>query len=555
MKNYSLKTRIICITFLISLIVPAVSYYVVSRNSQTSKIYQDIANITLNRVEASGEMLSNFRQIRVDVRSIGLINNTKTDIQKYMTATSAAVEQFEKSKSKLEALLSTEVEKKKFQEMDLAWQDFLNFGKGLLVLAEKGDQSSFDKIAEDVRLICPVKKEGVEKHIREFIEIQKLESSQMVALARASESETARYALLGTIAGLMAAIGIGFYFASSVSKSLEESIQSMLGAVNQLNMKSTETSDVSQKISRSSVQQASSLQQTVSAIDEISAMVSRNADSASCAAVSSDETTRSVQNGKVRVEDMLSSIKAIANGNEEFVKQMQSSNKEISDIVLVIEEISRKTQVINDIVFQTKLLSFNASVEAARAGDHGKGFAVVAEEVGNLASMSGKAANEISSLLTDSVAKVSEIVESSREIMNRVVEQSKIKVDHGTKTAHDCAKALDEISNKISSMSVMVKEISVASQEQSTGIREVNMAMSHLDEMTQVNTEVAKSASATASDLKLEADNLQAIVSQLTVLVRGGSDAKERGQVDILKPAGTPLKPRIVPAVDDVNFG
>jgi methyl-accepting chemotaxis protein len=89
---------------------------------------------------------------------------------------------------------------------------------------------------------------------------------------------------------------------------------------------------------------------------------------------------------------------------------MNKSNDEISSIVKVIAEIGDKTKVINDIVFQTKLLSFNASVEAARAGEQGKGFAVVAEEVGNLATMSGKAAEEISSMLGDSMGKVELIV-------------------------------------------------------------------------------------------------------------------------------------------------
>lgn len=77
---------------------------------------------------------------------------------------------------------------------------------------------------------------------------------------------------------------------------------------------------------------------------------------------------------------------------------MKISNKKITEITKVISEVAAKTQVINEIVFKTKLLSFNASVEAARAGDQGRGFSVVAEEVGNLAKMSGDAAKEISNI-------------------------------------------------------------------------------------------------------------------------------------------------------------
>ncbi|EQC49763.1 methyl-accepting chemotaxis protein [Bacteriovorax sp. DB6_IX] len=88
-------------------------------------------------------------------------------------------------------------------------------------------------------------------------------------------------------------------------------------------------------------------------------------------------------------------MNGIKNSNEAILTTTSEGNKKINEIVSVINEISEKTKVINDIVFQTKLLSFNASVEAARAGEHGKGFAVVAEEVGNLAQMSGKAAEEM----------------------------------------------------------------------------------------------------------------------------------------------------------------
>ena len=326
---------------------------------------------------------------------------------------------------------------------------------------------------------------------------------------------------MGTIAGLLAAVLIGTWFAAKVSAALDQNIKVLATGVSQINNMSKETAEVSTKISSSSIQQASSLQETVASIDEISAMVARNADSAASAADTSVTTTKSAQHGKERVEEMLQSINAISHGNDEINHQMQKTNQEISEIVDVIQEISSKTQVINEIVFQTKLLSFNASVEAARAGEHGKGFAVVAEEVGNLAAMSGKASNEISEMLTRSVQRVTNIVEGTKVLMDRLINENKKKVQLGTKTANECANALDEILINVSSMNDMVREISVASQEQSTGVREVNKAMSELDQVTRTNSDVAHASSATASDLKQEADRLAVIVSQLTVLVQG----------------------------------
>ena len=279
--------------------------------------------------------------------------------------------------------------------------------------------------------------------------------------------------------------------------------------------------DVSSKLSEATTEQAASLQETVASIDEISAMVARNADRASSSAKSSEITTLSAQKGKDKVEQMLESINAISDGNDEIINQMQKSNREISDIVQVIQEISEKTKVINDIVFQTKLLSFNASIEAARAGEHGKGFAVVAVEVGNLASMSGKAADEISSMLSRSVKKVTDIVEGTKGLMDNLIRQSKQKVDFGTTTAKECAQALDEILSNVSSVNEMVREISEASNEQSTGVREVNKAMSELDQVTQSNSAIGNESSVTARGLKTQSERLTSLVDDLTVLVDG----------------------------------
>ena len=478
--------------------------------------------MSLARVDKLGEMLANFRQIRVEVRSLGLINNSTFDADNYVAGTVKAIGEFEQSKNEFESLLRTDEEKENFKQMNIAWDDFYEFGRGLLVLAKKGDAESFNKLAEDVRVICPIKKEGVEKIIRDFISKQKLETQKLVAEAKESEVTTLQFALAGTFAGLLGAVLIGFWFATKISSALDQNIQVLAKGVAEINTKSQETAIVSDKISSASSQQAASLQETVTSIDEISAMVARNADSAASAAQTTLTTTKSAQNGKYKVEEMLESIHAISNGNDEINRQIQKSNSEISEIVNLIQEISQKTQVINDIVFQTKLLSFNASVEAARAGEHGKGFAVVAEEVGNLAAMSGNAANEISAMLTKSVQRVSDIVEGTKVLMDKLISQSKEKIMVGTSTAKQCATALDDILINVSSMSEMVKEISIASQEQSSGVREVNRAMSDLDQVTKANSEVALSSSLTASDLKQEADKLAEIVSELTTLVQGG---------------------------------
>ena len=289
---------------------------------------------------------------------------------------------------------------------------------------------------------------------------------------------------------------------------------------------SEQMASVAGKLSEASTEQAASLQETVASIDEIAAMIARNADSAATSAKMSEQSTIIAQKGKEKSELMMESIEAIASGNDEIIKQMQKSNTEISEIVKVIQDIGQKTQVINDIVFQTKLLSFNASVEAARAGEHGRGFAVVAEEVGNLASMSGKAATEITDMLTKSVNRVTEIVNGTKGLMENLIRQSKEKVESGNETARECSKALEDILTNVSSVNEMVREISTASQEQSTGVHEVNKAMSELDSVTQSNSGIAQDSSKAATGLKQQAARLNSLVGELTKMVGGTTTEK-----------------------------
>lgn len=521
MKDLSIKTRVMFQAMIISSIVPIVAFLIVTRNNQTAKVYQDIAHVSLEKIEKLGELEANFRQVRVEVRSLAIIDNTLSDQSQFIKQTEKAIESFEKSKKEYAALITTDDEKKQLADLDAKWTDFYEFGKGLLVLATKGDPESIKKLAEAIRVHCPVKKEAVEKIIHIINEKEKATSASLVVAAKESEANTQLFAIIGTLFGIFGAITIGMIFATRVNNSLQKSIESLVKGVSEINKKSQVTSDIASKISFSSNDQASSIQNTVTSIDEISAMVARNADSASSAANNSDVTINSAQKGKEKAEDMLDSIKAISSGNEELINQMEKTNKEISEIVDVIKEISQKTQVINDIVFQTKLLSFNASVEAARAGENGKGFSVVAEEVGNLASMSGSAANEISSMLAKSVSKVNETVQNSKRLMDTMMNQSKLKIESGTRTAQECASSLDEILANASSMGHMVREISNACQEQSVGIREVNKAMNNLDLLSKTNNEVASTSSDTAEKLKEEAGKLGEIVGHLNRLVKG----------------------------------
>ena len=221
---------------------------------------------------------------------------------------------------------------------------------------------------------------------------------------------------------------------------------------------------------------------------------------------------------------MIQTIQEISQNNDQMAENMKTNNSEMSEIVTMINEISSKTQVINDIVFQTKLLSFNASVEAARAGEHGKGFAVVAEEVGNLATMSGTASKEIEELLQTSTQKVESIVSDTKTRVESMVLSSKDKIDTGVDVAKQCGITLDQLVGNSADAKKLVNEVARACNEQSIGVNEITKAMNQLDESTHLNTQAAVQSSKHSEGLLDISNHTERIVLDLQGAVLGKKD-------------------------------
>ncbi len=216
--------------------------------------------------------------------------------------------------------------------------------------------------------------------------------------------------------------------------------------------------------------QAGSLEQTASSMEELTTTVKQNAENAHTAnqlVVSASGVARRGGDVVGQVVDTMGSIK--------------ESSRKIVDIIGVIDGIA----------FQTNILALNAAVEAARAGEQGRGFAVVAAEVRNLAQRSASAAKEIKTLIVDSVEKV----------------------DTGSKLVDQAGQTMGEIVTSVKRVADIMSDITAASQEQSSGIEEVNHAIAQMDEMTQQNASLVEQAAAAASGMQDQAAALAQAVS------------------------------------------
>ncbi|HEX5353546.1 MAG TPA: methyl-accepting chemotaxis protein [Rhodanobacteraceae bacterium] len=285
----------------------------------------------------------------------------------------------------------------------------------------------------------------------------------------------------------------------------------LCGIVGRVRLGSDEVSVAAQQISRGNddlsqrtQEQASSLEETASSMEEMTSTVKQNAENASHA----NQLARGAREQAERGGE-------VAGHAVNAMGEIDASSRKIADIVGLIDEIA----------FQTNLLSLNAAVEAARAGEQGRGFAVVASEVRNLAQRSAAAAKEIKTLIGESVEKVRT----------------------GTELVQKTGKTLVEIVDSVKKVTDIVGEIAAASQEQSAGIDQVNRAVMQMDETTQQNAALVEESAAASRSLEDQASDLSRQIAFFNIQ-HGEAASGEVGAV--LSRASQSVKaPEVVAAV------
>ena len=251
---------------------------------------------------------------------------------------------------------------------------------------------------------------------------------------------------------------------------LQQTIQAIAVATREVASASAEISSGTTDLSQRTEEQAASLEETSASMEQISSIVKKNADNAQQANQFTNSTREVADRGGAVVAQAVSAMARI-----------EGSSGKISDIISIIDEIAR----------QTNLLALNAAVEAARAGEAGRGFAVVASEVRSLAQRSSQAAKDIKDLITSSTGQVKEGV----ELVNKT------------------GASLTEILGSIKKVAEIVSDIAAASAEQSSGIDQVNIALTQMDEVTQQNSALVEQNAAAAKALEQQSQTMDERVS------------------------------------------
>lgn len=282
--------------------------------------------------------------------------------------------------------------------------------------------------------------------------------------------------LIVNIGTLTLLILLGLMISNSITKPIKSAIDGLNMGSEEVGSAASQVAAASQALAEGASQQAAAVQETSSTLEETSSMVHQNRENTQQAAVLARQAKQYAERSNDEMNEMSRSM-----------SELKNSSNEIAKIIKVIDEIA----------FQTNILSLNAAVEAARAGDAGKGFAVVAEEVRNLAQRSAQAAKDTTVIIESNI----DLSENSVNIAKAVKE------------------SVGSIAEQATKVSDLLEEISVATNEQAQGVEQINKAVSQMEMALQSNAATADESASASRSLQEQAINVRDIVDSLIALV------------------------------------
>ena len=460
--------------------------------------------VTLNKISETNAMAS--REVRKEL----LLNN----LGEIKLAAESGVNNnwFENAKLRgddlstaYESLISDNEDKLLFSEAQVARNVFLDAARKMLGMVRTGTR------AEAEACLLNEVDPALEKCQAAFNANVAYNIQLADAVAKSAEKTVAfSYVMIGgTLVGVLLLGGLlGWFISRAVIHSLNGISDALQAAVTQTTTASGQLSSASQSLANGCSEQGSAVAETSAALEEISAMIRSTSDNAEKAKSFANQARMAAQSGAQTMVEMNTAMHAI-----------ETSSAEVAKIVKNIDEIA----------FQTNILALNAAVEAARAGEAGAGFAVVADEVRSLAQRSAAAAKE-------TAEKIETAIANSR---------------HGSASCGKVGESLEEIVQKVISADSLVAEIATAAREQSQGIKQVGIAMTQMDKITQENAANAEQSASAAEQLNSQACQMQDNVQLLRMLIVGGNRAQvvaaspesKRARVGTYRPAKSlPLK-------------
>lgn len=493
MKKFSLKQRLMFLVFSLIIAEGLLIFVAISKSEKllanlsnmSQKILPATRNLTLIDMHHDGLSARVYQalyyyEMKNTAKLAELQNETKVQSDEFINLLKE-VNKITLDKSITDLIKESEPHIEKYSELAKSVVDYANEGN-----VEKLKQAQVDFFKEF-------------KFLEDSLEVIGKKFEETSAVQNDEGKDIITSVILFSSVGLLLSLIISGFVLVHTQKVFSEVLDDSEEVSNTLTGLIDIVQEESNKVRDASMEQASAIQQSVSAMTEMRSMISQTSNNVKLSLETSQNAIQKTVEGKEIMSRM-----------EQSMNSIQKSNSQLQDLSKVIEDISNKTTIINEIVFKTQLLSFNASIEAARAGQHGRGFSVVAEEVGNLAEMSGHAAKDIEALLEDSRRKVKDTLEV---IQSRVNDSNRV-----SKMAYH---AFQEVAVNIEEINKQVLSINEATQQQEIGIQQTNVAMRQVDTTSQGNSESSAMALKQANELKLKSELLKKANSKMSYLIRG----------------------------------
>lgn len=491
----------------LTLSVSFVSYFFASDIANTLK---HVGGIELPAVRSMTliDMYHDGTRSNVLDANLNAIKNNKEALPEIIKSQAEFEANFKKEFSELNSLNLPAISKEKIKDAEPEVNKYIETAKSVILLFSELKVEEGEKMMPEFNAAFDSLEEKLEK-VGEAIE---------AGAAANTDSGAAKLPLLlmFSVAGVLVGLTLSIFIILNLSKVLKAFISQISQASNEVQVVSESLAQTNMNLSNVATETASSIEETVSSLDELSSMVNLNTENAQQAASTSNNSRVSAEKGEVEIEKLNSAMHDI-----------KTSSKKMEEII----------NVIDDIAFQTNLLALNAAVEAARAGEQGKGFAVVAEAVRNLAMRSASAAKEINLMIKDSVEKI----------------------EGGSEIAENFRKSLKEIVSTVKTISDINSEIASASTEQASGIRQISAAMDALDTSSQEFAAATNQVSEGSSSMKDQAHKLNLLITDVKEKILGSDAPKATVSAPVstkkhAKPeASKSIQPRYVSPVSSID--
>ncbi|MCX7708700.1 MAG: methyl-accepting chemotaxis protein [Clostridia bacterium] len=506
--NMKIGMKLILGFVIVAMIAGVVGIVGIINILSTDKNYTDLYQNFGVAVGDMGEISTNYQRTRVNLRDILLEKGSK-DRNKYVDKIHELNKQIDEEMIRVEKSMQTEEGKIEFAKLKSALAKFEPMQEEIIKLALAGqEEQGLAFMRGDAYAVAMEINDSIDKLFKLKVDGGNIRSGEYTV----ATNNTVKIMIIVVVFAMVVAIVLGIYISRIISipvrnlaeaadkiadgdlnvsidvdtkdeiGNLADSFRKMSDNINEvmtnISMASEQVASGSKQVSDSSIalsqgatEQASSIEELTASIEEIASQTRQNAESAN------------------EANDLAEKAKSnAAQGNE----QMQEMLKAMDDINDASANISKIIKVIDEIAFQTNILALNAAVEAARAGQHGKGFAVVAEEVRNLAARSANAAKETTGMIEGTIKKV----------------------EGGTKIANDTANALNMIVEGVAKVANIVSNIAIASNEQATGIAQINQGIMQVSQVVQTNSATSEESAAASEELSSQAELLREQVSR-----------------------------------------